>query len=187
MLKTHNHERVAMRLFILLLILVTGNLSAEIFKTLNPDGSTSYSDVETPGSETIIPPKLTTAPAVKVTKKIAPKVDETEKSKPYTSFSIASPKDQAIIIDNSGNVDITIAIEPALQKKFSHSLSILHNGKSIEVGQTTLTAQAKGLDRGAHTFTAQILDKDKKILKTSESITVHIKRHSILHNKPAKP
>lgn len=176
-----------MRLFILLLILVTGNLSAEIFKTLNPDGSTSYSDIETPGSEIIIPPKLTTAPSVKVTKKITPKIDESEKSKPYTSLSITSPKDQAIIFDNNGNVNITLVVEPALQKKFSHSLSILHNDKSIEVDQATLSVQIKDIDRGAHTFTAQILDENKETLKTSESITVHLKRHSKLHNKPARP
>lgn len=187
MLKTHNHERVAMRLFILLLILVTSNLSAEIFKTLNPDGSTSYSDVETPDSQTIIPPKLVTAPAVKATKKAPPIIDESEKSKPYTSFSISSPKDQSIIIDNKGNVDITLSIEPALQKKLSHSLSILHNGKSVVVEETTLSTQVKDIDRGTHTFIAQILDKDKKVLKTSESVTVHIKRHSILHKRPAQP
>ena len=176
-----------MRLITLFLILITANANAEIFKTLNPDGSTSYSDVETPGSETIIPPKIMTAPAVKVTKKVAPIIDESEKSKPYTILSISSPKDQAIIIDNKGNVDITLTVEPALQKKFSHSLTILHNGKSIEVDETTLSAQLKDIDRGAHTFIAQVLDKDKKVLKTSESVTVHIKRHSILHKRPAQP
>jgi Domain of unknown function (DUF4124) len=177
-----------MRLLIVLLILITSNASAEIYKTTNPDGSTSYSDVETPGSKTIIPPKLTTTPAVKATKKVPVEpVVADEEALPYLTFLISAPADQSIIIGNNGNVKLSLSIEPALQKEFQHSITILVNGQPIKTGLTTLITQLSDLDRGAHTFTAQILSKGKKVLKTTQGVTIHIKRHSILHKKGNLP
>lgn len=171
-----------MRLFIFLLILCSYNTSAEIYKTLNPDGSTTYSDTETLGSETIIPAKLTTAPAVKVPKK-APALAADEKPLPYKNIAIVSPKNQNSITSTSGNLDITLTVTPPLQKRFQHSITLYQNGKAIKTGLTNSSIQVTNLNRGTHSFTASILNSKQKTLKTSQTITVHIKRHSKLHNK----
>ncbi|MCK5336838.1 MAG: DUF4124 domain-containing protein [Gammaproteobacteria bacterium] len=177
-----------MRLITIFLMLITANANAEIYKTLNPDGSTSYSDVESPDSKVIIPPKLTTAPAVKYPKKTDQKsTSKNDKPLPYKTFTITSPINQAVIRDNNGNATVSLSIEPALQTKFKHSISIFLNGKAIKTGLTTATTQINNLDRGSHTFSAQILSESKAILKTSKSVTVHIKHHSKLHKKPANP
>lgn len=177
-----------MRLLIVLLILITSNAAAEIFKTTNPDGSISYSDVETLGSKTITPPKLTTTPAVKASKETPIEaVAADEKALPYLTFSISTPADQSTIIGNNGNVKLSFSIEPALQRTFQHSITLLVNGQPIKTGLTNLTTQLDDLDRGAHTLTAKILSKDKKVLKATQGVTIHIKRHSILHKKGNQP
>lgn len=169
-----------MRLFMFLLTLYSFNSSAEIYKTLNPDGSTTYGDTEMPGSETIIPPKLTTVPAVKVPKK-APVLATDEKPLPYKTIAIVSPKNQST--STSDRLEFTLTITPPLQKEFQHSITLYQNGKAITKGLTNTSTQVTNLNRGTHSFTASVLNAKQKALKTSQTITVHIKRHSKLHNK----
>lgn len=172
--------------YLLLTLLFTSSIaSAEVYKTTNPDGSTSYSDVPTEGSETITPPELTPTPAVKYPKKqVAKPVDKDKKQAlPYTSFSISSPTNDETIRDNNGNVRISLDIAPKLQTDFKHSITILLDGKPIKTGLTSAQAQLNNIDRGMHSITAQIVAKDGKVLKTSSSVTIHMKRQSKLHGK----
>ncbi|MDH5425243.1 MAG: hypothetical protein OEY29_09635 [Gammaproteobacteria bacterium] len=177
-----------MRLFTIFLLLLTFNVQAEFYKKINPDGSVSYSDTETPGSEAITPPQITPSPAIKYNKKIPDDTSSVDgKALPYQSISITSPEDQAVIRGNNGNVTVSLSIQPALQTAFSHSINIFVDGKVIKTGITTSSILLNDLDRGGHTITAQIVDLKKKLLKSSQSITVHIKRHSILQIKPTDP
>ena len=179
-----------MRLFLILLTFTAYNAVAEVFKTINPDGSISYSDVQTDNAEAVTLPELTPVPAVKLPKKKVANATEKDKKKalPYKSFSLNSPKDQATIFSNTGSVNLSLAIKPSLQTKFKHSISASLDGKTVKNNLTSASFQLNNLDRGKHTISAQILDADKKVLKSSKTITVYIKQHSSLHNQtPSNP
>ena len=177
-----------MRLLILILIFFSSNVFAEIYKTRNPDGSITYTDVESPNSSVITPPKLISTPGYKP--KHAPdKQTEDDKNKPlpYRIFSLSAPTNQSVVIDNNGKIAVSLTIKPALQTSFKHSISLLLDGKPIKTGLKSLTTELQNIDRGSHTLSAQIIDRNKKVLKTCAPVVFHMKRHSILHKKPASP
>ena len=180
-----------MRYLVLSLLLTSSIASAEVYKTVNPDGSVTYSDVKTENAEAITPPELTPTPAVKYPKKKpAAKADDRDKKQalPYKTFIIASPVNNGTIRNNSGTILISMNIAPKLQTDYKHSLTILLDGKVAKEGITTMQAQLNNVDRGMHSITAQIIGKDGKLIKTSASITIHMKRHSKLHvnKKPSR-
>jgi len=173
-----------MRYLLFTLLIASTIASAEVFKTINPDGSTSYSDVKTEGAEAITAPELTPTPAVKYPKKKpAAKTEEKAVAVPYQTFSIASPADEETIRDNNGNVSVSFTINPALQTKFKHSITVLLDGKARKTALTTTSAQLQNIDRGMHSLSAQIVDGSGKVINTSNIVTIHMKRQSKLHGK----
>ncbi|OGT50556.1 MAG: hypothetical protein A3E53_03440 [Gammaproteobacteria bacterium RIFCSPHIGHO2_12_FULL_39_24] len=102
---------------------------------------------------------------------------------PYTLFEMSSPKNQDTI-SNATEVKVTVNINPALQKgdKIRYNL----DGKPISdpITDTTFTIQKISdttdiLPRGPHTFSADILDADHKVIKTTPTITVFFHYASI--------
>lgn len=172
-----------MRYLLLALLLSSAFASAEVFKTINPDGSTSYSDVKTEGAEAITPPELTPTPAVKLPKKkVAARPAEENKALGYKSFSISSPANNAVVRNNNGDVHITLSITPALQTSFKHSITVLLDGKPVKSDISTTQVKLSNIDRGMHSISAQIIE-DKKIIKSASPVTIHVKRQSKLHGK----
>ena len=173
-----------MRYLLLTFLLLSNHASAEVYKTINPDGSASYSDVPTNGTEPIKLPELTPTPAIKYPKKtIDTKKEDNKKALPYKSFTISSPEDNATIRDNNGNVAVQISSTPELQTSFKHSISFFLDGKIHKSGLTGNQIKLMNLDRGSHTISAKLLNANKKVLKSTQTITIHIKRQSKLHPK----
>jgi len=173
---------------LILLLLINTPVYAEIYKITNPDGSTSYSDVKVPGSKVIIPPKLTPTPAFKAPKKAnKPTAKKSPEAEPYQSISIVSPAHQSIIRDNNGDLKVSFTLTPELLIQAKHSVSVLLNGKVVKKGLTANQAILKNINRGSHAISAQIVDDHNKPLLSSPVITVHIKRHSILHKEQKQP
>ena len=177
-----------MRYLLLTFLLLSTHTSAEVYKSINPDGSTSYSDVPAPHGEAISLPELTPVPAVKYPKKAPAEKKENNTVLPYTLFKISSPKNQTVIRDNNGNTKLALKIKPELQTKHKHSITLLLDSKVYKKGLTTAGGQFSNLDRGSHTLSARLVDENNKTLKSTHPVTVHIRRHSQLHNqKPANP
>ena len=177
-----------MRLLLIFLLFTSTYTSAEIYKTRNPDGSITYTDIESSDSTVITPPKLISTPGFKPKPAPAKKADEDKnKPLPYRLFSITTPANQSVINNNNGQITVNLTIKPALQTHFKHSITLLLDGKPTQTGLKSLTAKLNNIDRGSHTLSAQIIGQYKKILKTSTPVTFHMKRHSILHKKPALP
>jgi len=173
-----------MRYLLLTLLLLSSHASAEVYKTINPDGSTSYSDVQTDDKEPIKLPELTPTPAIKYPKKVINKnKDENKVALPYKTFNISSPENNAIIRGNNGNVSVQVSITPELQTSFKHSFSFFLDGKIYKKGLTSNQINLTNLDRGSHTLYAQVQSANKKVLKTTQTITIHVKRQSKLHPK----
>ena len=163
---------------------------AELYKWIDKDGETFYSD-EPPHdkAQPLVPPPLTTTPAIKYKPKAkAEKQQEKkqeEKQTIYSSFKITSPANNETLHDNAGNITVSFAIKPKLDIKAGHRIAVLVNSQSKIEGSTGLTIGLKNLDRGTHSIKAVIKNKQKKIIKSTNSVTIHIRRFSRLHNKPA--
>ena len=63
-----------------------------------------------------------------------------------------------------------------------HRLQLLRNGEVFRELTNTGPVALQNVDRGTHTFSVQIVDKDtSKVLFTGPSTTVTLLRHSIRH------
>lgn len=173
-------------LWLLPLTLLMHDSHAELYKWIDRDGSIIYSD--TPpyeGAEQLVPPGLSTTPAIKVEKKkpvpSAPKNDKDDFK--YTSFSISAPQNDQAIRDNQGNIAISLQIKPALNIKQGHYVSVSLDGTATGEQFKSASFTLKNIDRGSHTISATLHDKAGKTLKRSQSVTLHLHRFSTLHNK----
>ena len=154
-----------------------------VFKNVNEDGTTVFSDVASPGSTEIEVAEPTTFSAPVYTSPTGDYDDiESENAEigfNYQHLSIVSPQQDETIRDNAGNLVIETAIQPAL--RYNHSLLLQVDGTSYsdhEHGVFHLT----NVDRGTHQLRLQVIDtSDRSVRFESSTITVNLKRFSILH------
>ena len=181
-----------MKLFLFILLsLFFFSSQAELYKWVDENGEIVYSD-EPPheNAEPLVPPPLSTTPAFKHKAKAKMKtpVDEKEKEKEtlYSLFNITSPVNNEIIRDNAGNFSVSLELSPELDIKAGHTITILVDSQSKIQGNTGLTVGLKNINRGAHAIQAVIKNKQKKIIQSTNSVTIHMRRTSIRH-KQATP
>ncbi len=177
------------RYLIFFLFLASSNAFAAMYKQIDEEGNVSYTD--TPpydGASPLDAPGLTFIPPTKVAKKKPEKnqaevsSQETKVTK-YKSLKVESPVNDETIRDNNGNFSVSIAIEPALNVSQGHYLIVLIDGKALPEKMQSTSISLTNIDRGEHKIKAVIRDKKGKKLRQSKTVTVHVKRHSILRKK----
>lgn len=149
----------------------------QVYKTIAPDGSVSFSDTPTDNSQSIRVKPITTVPALTPIKKNEETADSHNNTSPgqsenvYNSFSFIQPANNSSFHSGSGTVQIILNLEPNLQS--NNKVKILLDGKPVAIKQS-MTHTLNNIDRGTHTLTGQVLSHDNKILKsTSTSFTLH--------------
>ena len=155
--------------FICFFIIVSVNAET-VFKKVNPDGSISFTDKNTKGSKavnvqetvTYTPPKLPPLDPIK------------KKPKPIKyEITIIEPKKDKLFI-NKPDVNVSISVVPALNKKLKHQFSYQIGERTILSSETSVVF--KDLYRGTHELIMSIVDKDREIISPSISNTFHVKR-----------
>jgi hypothetical protein len=160
---------------------------AQLYKCKDADGNIIYTDEPcTNGEELKLPPLPTYTPA-----RLPPAFPDTargdkkdKKEQGYTSLVIRSPENDSVVRNNTGTVNITYTLKPALDKNRGHQFSIVLDGKQLKTKGTTSEVQLSDIDRGAHTIQIHVVDDQDKVLISSKPTTFHMKRHSILHPPP---
>ena len=173
-----------MKHFILLLALATAGVQAEVYKSINEKGEVIYSDIPSQGAERVKLPSLPTYTAPP----LAPSTSTTRESAAnafYENFSFNKPKNDETVRNNLGIVMIETRLAPALQTKLRHRIQFYLDGEPNGplLDRTAITLS--NIERGAHTLSASVLDKDGKVLVSTGDVTVHIKRESALHDQQA--
>lgn len=155
--------------------------SDQIYQSVGPNGQATFSDKPiNSNSVPIKTPTVNTAPSTSspaTTVQDAPtntvaepgKVDS--KNKPYTLFDISSPADQETI-QNQPVIPVTIQIEPKLQS--GDSIQIYLDGKPWGTALPTTRFQFTAPDRGTHTLSAVLFDKNMVALKDSATHTIFV-------------
>jgi len=162
-----------MRIVVLcLLSLAWVALQAQVYKTVLPDGTVTYTDRPQPGAEEIkvAPVQTYDAPFIPAGT-LAPK--EEKKVFSYKAFAVASPANDQALRDNAGNVSISLQLEPELRE--NHTIEIRVDGKSVGKGRT-LAVALSNVDRGSHSVQAVITDHEGKTVITTDAVTFHLLR-----------
>ena len=175
-------------LLLLFLIMLPNLGHGAMYKWTNSAGETIYSDTPpSEDSEELNLPILTTTPAVKYIPKSKSLPSTDDKVTKYTEFTLVDPVNDAFFTDNTGDVPVRLSIEPQLDIKAGHSISILIDGQLNLANSQQTTVMITNLDRGTHSLFAEIRDIKGKTLKTSNSVNFTVYRHSRLNKKPPPP
>ena len=161
---------------------------AAVYKWVDEEGNLlRYSDVpQKPGDQPMDMPK----PALEYDSKTPAAIPEfkpsttsapekkPEESQPVTAYSavtIMNIGDDEGVRANGGVFDIKLASQPALDADAGHRYAVLIDG-AVHQKSDSAEFQLQNLERGTHTISAQVLDRDGSVLTSSSPITMHVLR-----------
>ena len=166
--------------FLFALVAFTSAADEGLYKGLEEEGNIIYSDKHfyeaKPYDEAtkVDPPSLTVVEPPKVTpKEETVEVEKTAEFK-YSSFKILSPTDGQLIW-NAPGLTVKLQLKPDLNIEEGHTIWLLMDGKPLVKNSRSLSLQIGRSDRGEHQVQALIRNKKGKIVKRSQSVTIHMK------------
>ncbi len=170
---------------LLLLACAPFALNAQIYQTIDEDGNVSYTDKPPQGqkSEQVKLPPTNTAPAIKPTAPAGTKKGGKDKSPSDYSISISSPGNDAQIPTGQRDVSVNLSLSPALHK--DHKVQLMVNGAPFGDSFSGTSGTLKEIYRGSHQISAAVIDSNGKTISVSDSVTIHVQRHSRLRPTPA--
>lgn len=89
----------------------------------------------------------------------------------YTGAAVVQPANEQTVHDNDGNVTVRVAVTPGLAP--GHRVVLLLDGRPIGQ-QMGGTFPLSGIERGAHTLQAQVVDSNGKTLIASHPVTFYM-------------
>lgn len=166
------------------LLATSTSYAEEIYKSVDEKGVPSFSDTQTEGAEKITVEPVNVQPIP--TPSTPPSTISAQPSEPnyrYTKLDIISPENEASLRDEH-KILLQVALEPGLKK--GHQIEFLDNGQPLQAAGQSASMELVNFDRGTHTLSARVIDKNGKVLKTSSPVTVHIFR-TVVKPPPAPP
>jgi len=155
------------------LIFVPLAYAETVYKTVDAEGNTVFSDAPSEGAEEI---KIKKAQAINPPKarsfKLSPEEDISKKFN-YTKLVIASPENNSTVHGGDGNVTISVTLEPELTEK--DVIVLFMDGKEMLSGRAPQFL-LENVDRGTHSISVVVKNEDDKVLKRSAKVTFHVRR-----------
>lgn len=146
--------------------------AATIYKTVDDNGNIVFTDSQPsdqPG-ETINLRPLTAIPSVPTSRPIPAPVTVPRK-KQYSQFIISQPGNN-VTLRNQETITVKLAVSPRVE--FGHSVRLRLNGALVTESRRQLTFELKDVERGSHTLTAEIVDRQQQVIKsTSNNFFMH--------------
>jgi hypothetical protein len=174
-----------MRILCLCLLLLSSWVAAEVYKTVDKDGRTVYTDKpKTDNAEKVELRGLNTVPSATPEPDYYPRVSRETPEQINYNIEIISPRNDVAIPVGQRDLAIAITLSPALQP--DHLLVYFMNGELLE--ETTMNnIIVKDVPRGTHTLVVEAIDQRGQSLGTSAPTLVNVIRANIKKNAPIKP
>jgi hypothetical protein len=147
-----------------------------LYKWVDANGVTHFSDVPTEGSQAVrvdgaqgyAPPAPRAAPSAGTTPSAAPR-------KADLSVAITTPEQGAVVWNADGRVAAGASVEPGLEN--GQRLCFILDGSRIESSGPSAELQAP---RGEHSLVAIVLDADDREVARSMSVSFTVRQNSSL-------
>ena len=183
-----------MRISLLIIYLfVMQSVLADVYKSVDEDGNVIFTDQPSENAERIQVKEVQTVESQKPGPEETALVEEgleeesEEEAGPgYTRVAITSPENEAAIRANDGNITVSAVVEPALKADTGDHLALYMDSKLVSAGPGT-QFNLSNVDRGTHTFSVAVIDKEGKELLRSAAISFTVLRHSVNQPKPGGP
>lgn len=165
---------------LVLLLLLSFTAHAAIYKWIDDEGVTHFSDQpQAVGAEQITALPLQSYQSSQPL--LEPPFTQIEFADEilsvYQSIVITAPADQTTIRNNYGTVNVSVLLEPALAA--NHRLQLLLDGSAIEQPQRTASFYLEGIDPGTHVLSVQVIDGEDQVMVESEIVTFYLHRFFI--------
>ena len=177
----------------LLAVAVGAAAATTLYKWVDENGVTHYSDRPEPGAQKV---KIAAAQTYQGSSGTSASGSRPPAAKPavdqsYTRLEITNPENGAVLYNTGGRVEVGAALEPDLAN--GHQLWFLLDGKPMP-GSASGTATLE-VARGEHTLAAQVTNANGEEMITSAPISFAVHQTSIaqppqgpaLPKKPTKP
>jgi hypothetical protein len=166
---------------------VTAGASATLYKWVDADGVTHYSDRPAPGSEKV---QIASAQTYKSNPSAGASPNAGRKpagatSFKYTRMEITRPTEGEAFVNNGGHVDASAVLEPDLLG--GHQVWFVLDGtRQPEPSGAGLSA-AFQVDRGTHTLSAVVTDSAGHELISAPGVTFYVREPSVNTHPPRGP
>ena len=172
-------------LFTLMSLATAAASAATVYKWVDDNGVTHYSDQPHENAEKVQlkAPQTYTAPKPQRTRAPAAPPARTEEGPTYSSCAFSEPANDQMFM-NTTTVTAGVSLQPQLRP--GDQLTVTLDGQRVpgvpaDGGQFTISP----VDRGTHSLQLVIQDGDGKPLCQSASVTFHVHQTSVLN--PANP
>lgn len=160
-------------------------VTADIYRIVDDEGRVSYTDqapVEGQLADRIEIDKPNTQPALKA-KPVEAKTGTEQEALPtrYDRVAIVQPANESTVPPGQMEVVVELVTEPTLAQ--NHQVLLLHNGAPYGEPAATNSFIIGDLIRGTHQIQARIIDENAKVIASSNTITLYVKRTSRLHKQ----
>lgn len=169
-----------------------GPVLAQVYKTVDEDGNVVYTDQapkDGSGPIKLRPLSVIETPEYVKPEKTAPESEEPEDGKEmslkylrqnYADFAIIAPQAEETIWQPE-NI-ITVAWNTRYQLQQGMQVTVFVDG-SVQTTSSEQVIALAALDRGEHTVTAELRDKQNRRIATAEPVTFFVRRPG-LYNRP---
>lgn len=162
-------------------------VAAPVYRHLDAQGNVVYSDEPQTGRRVDLAPITVVDPTaphdVDTVRPVAPD-PAAEEAFEYAHFSIASPgNEQTIPVGQAGNVQVKLAIEPALRRQDRVQLRV--DGEIRQSPMHSSVFALSQLERGEHRLQAELVDGQGETRLATPSVTIYVQRASV--NLPRNP
>ena len=160
----------------------SGKSFAQVYKSVAPDGSITYSDgPSTPNQspESLTPIPIYTAPPPAVAPSAQAPAKNSQAPFKYQSIRLVEPVHDATIRDNSGVITIRVNVQPKLNTDAGDQIVIQVDGVDKGEPVASTTATVSGVERGTHQISASIRSKDGATILQSDAVSIHLHRQVV--------
>lgn len=172
-----------MRCLIILMLFFTSYLAlADVYKKVDENNRTSYSDKHTKGAKKIKLPLVQHYSPVTVAPIDDVYVDK-DKPKRYNTISMTQPQPEATVRNNHGLVRVDVITAPELREE--DRFIIFLDGKQEGNPQISHSFTLTGIDRGTHTVMVKVLDPNGHVVAQTDEVVFHL--HRPRENMPSGP
>jgi hypothetical protein len=177
-----------MRSALILLSLITSVAfgAEEVWRWVDSNGVTHYSDRPVPGAEKVDLKVQTYTPSQRPTSRPAQPAQESQQEAPdYRGLEIWKPAQDEAIVNTAGMVSVRLRLDPGLAN--NHSIFLFLDGQRVDNQPLdALDFQLNEVPRGTHSLTAMVTDSDGKTLIQAPPVVFHVVQTSVA-NPPVGP
>ncbi len=108
--------------------------------------------------------------------------DDTGRDTGYSQFTIAKPEQNETIRNTEGVVNVSFFLAPGLHGE--DRIVVTLDGQKLKEKLSSTQFSLTDIPRGTHTLKADIVDADGEVVASTDTVSFHLRQHSILHPAP---